>query len=75
MLTGRAIGCVRTNRISVIIARTVTQDEGTTRVRILLAEDDEMLADAIFRTLSQNAHRVDAVRDGQQADDALCAND
>jgi two-component system OmpR family response regulator len=44
-------------------------------VRILLAEDDEMLADAIFRTLSQNAHRVDAVRDGQQADDALSAND
>ena len=40
-------------------------------MRILLAEDDEMLADAIFRTLSQNAHRVDAVRDGQQADDAL----
>ena len=44
-------------------------------MRILLAEDDEMLADAIFRTLSQNAHRVDTVRNGQQADDALSAND
>ena len=44
-------------------------------MRILLAEDDEMLADAIFRTLSQNAHRVDAVRDGQQADDALSSGE
>ncbi len=44
-------------------------------MRILLAEDDEMLADAIYRTLSQNAHRVDTARDGQQADDALSANE
>lgn len=44
-------------------------------MRILVAEDDEMLADAIFRTLSQNAHRVDIVHDGQQADDELSVNE
>ena len=40
-------------------------------MRILLAEDDEMLADVIFRTLSQSAHLVDIARDGGAAVDAL----
>lgn len=40
-------------------------------MRILLAEDDEMLADAIFRTLSQSAHLVDIARDGGAAVHAL----
>lgn len=44
-------------------------------MRILVAEDDEMLADAVFRTLSQNAHRVDLVHDGQRADEELVANE
>lgn len=40
-------------------------------MRILLAEDDEMLADVIFRTLSQSAHLVDIARNGGAAVDAL----
>lgn len=44
-------------------------------MRILLAEDDEMLADAIFRTLSQSAHLVDIARDGGVAVHALLSAD
>jgi two-component system OmpR family response regulator len=40
-------------------------------MRILLAEDDELLADALFRALVQSAYAVDLVRDGEQADKAL----
>ena len=36
-------------------------------LRILVAEDDEMLADAIYRTLSQNAHLVEIAKDGGAA--------
>ena len=43
-------------------------------MRILLAEDDAMLADAISRALSQSAHAVDVARDGTQADAALAAD-
>jgi two-component system OmpR family response regulator len=43
-------------------------------VRILLAEDDAMLADAISRALSQSAHTVDVARDGAQADAALATD-
>ena len=44
-------------------------------MRILLAEDDGMLADAVSRALSQAAHVVDIAPDGSQADRALAAND
>jgi len=44
-------------------------------VRILLAEDDGMLADAVTRALSQSAHAVDVAYDGGQADQALASND
>jgi two-component system OmpR family response regulator len=44
-------------------------------VRILLAEDDAVLADAIARTLNQSAHTVDVVQSGTQADSALAANE
>jgi len=44
-------------------------------MRILLAEDDGMLADAVMRALSQSAHAVDVARDGGQADRALSSND
>ena len=44
-------------------------------MRILLVEDDAMLADAIARALSQSAHTVDVMRTGDQADNALVAND
>lgn len=43
-------------------------------MRILLAEDDTMLADAISRALSQSAHSVDIARDGRAADSALTDN-
>ena len=50
------------------------RERRATTVRILLAEDDAMLADAISRALSQSAHAVDVARDGTQADAALAAD-
>ncbi len=44
-------------------------------MRILLAEDDAMLADALTRALVQAAHAVDLARDGAEADRALRANE
>ena len=44
-------------------------------MRILLAEDDAMLADAVTRALVQAAHAVDLARDGAEADRALRANE
>ncbi|HXF65592.1 MAG TPA: response regulator transcription factor [Burkholderiales bacterium] len=40
-------------------------------MRILLVEDDAMLADAVARALAQSAHTVDVARDGEQADRML----
>lgn len=40
-------------------------------MRILLVEDDKILADALCRALVQSAYAVDVVGDGQQADNAL----
>jgi two-component system OmpR family response regulator len=40
-------------------------------VRILVVEDDAMLADAVARALSQAAHAVDIARSGEEADRAL----
>lgn len=40
-------------------------------MRILLVEDDKVLADALSRALVQSAHAVDVVDSGEQADDAL----
>jgi two-component system OmpR family response regulator len=40
-------------------------------VRILVVEDDAMLADAVARALSQSAHAVDLARTGEEADRAL----
>jgi two-component system OmpR family response regulator len=40
-------------------------------VRILLVEDDGMLADALSRALVQSAHAVDAATTAEQADSAL----
>jgi len=42
-------------------------------VRILLVEDDAMLADAVARALTQSAHAVDVARTGEDADSALVA--
>ena len=44
-------------------------------MRILLAEDDGMLADAVTRALVQAAHAVDLARDGAEADRALSVNE
>src|SRR5574341_1167332 len=40
-------------------------------MRILLVEDDKMLADALSRALVQSAHTVDIICTGEQADHAL----
>ena len=40
-------------------------------MRILVVEDDSMLADAVARALSQSAHAVDVARNGEEADRAL----
>ena len=40
-------------------------------MRILLVEDDKVLADALSRALVQSAYAVDVVGDGEQADNAL----
>ena len=40
-------------------------------MRILLVEDDVMLAEAIARALTQSAHTVDSARTGEEADHAL----
>ena len=44
-------------------------------MRILLVEDDALLADAIARSLSQSAHAVDIARSGEGADAALATGD
>jgi two-component system OmpR family response regulator len=44
-------------------------------VRILLVEDDRMLADAVARALRQLAHSVHKVESGRDADDALAASE
>lgn len=40
-------------------------------MRILLVEDDALLADAVARAFGQAAHAVDVVRNGESADRAL----
>ncbi|MEJ5990933.1 response regulator transcription factor [Ramlibacter sp. PS3R-8] len=40
-------------------------------MRILLVEDDKVLADALSRVLVQSAHAVDSVSTGEEADQAL----
>ena len=44
-------------------------------MRILLVEDDVMLAEAVTRALTQSAHAVDGARTGTEADRALATND
>ena len=44
-------------------------------MRILLVEDDTMLADAVTRALTQSAHVVDGARTGEDADRALATNE
>ena len=43
-------------------------------MRILLVEDDVMLAEAVTRALTQSAHVVDGARSGDAADTALATN-
>src|SRR5215207_4365552 len=40
-------------------------------MRILVVEDDKVLADALSRALVQSAHAVDSVSTGEEADHAL----
>jgi two-component system, OmpR family, response regulator len=43
-------------------------------MRILLVEDDKVLADALARALMQSAHAVDIVSNGNDADHSLALN-
>lgn len=43
-------------------------------MRILLVEDDVMLAEAVTRALTQSAHAVDNARSGDEADRALATS-
>ncbi len=40
-------------------------------MRILIAEDDSILADGLIRSLRQSAYAVDHVKNGVDADTAL----
>lgn len=44
-------------------------------MRILIAEDDSILADGLTRSLRNNGYAVDAVSDGMAADSALSAQE
>jgi two-component system OmpR family response regulator len=44
-------------------------------MRVLLAEDDHMLADAVARALRQSAHSVEVAHRGREADDALASGE
>ncbi len=44
-------------------------------MRILIAEDDAILADGLMRSLRQSGYAVDWVKNGLEADSALEAND
>jgi two-component system OmpR family response regulator len=43
-------------------------------MRIILVEDDSILADALSRALVQSAYAVDVVETGEEADRALAAD-
>src|SRR4030095_2043281 len=43
-------------------------------MRMLIAEDDAVLAEGVMRTLRQSGHAVDWVKNGADADCALAAN-
>ena len=44
---------------------------GEATMRILLAEDDSVLADGLTRSLRQSGYAIDCVKNGQDADTAL----
>jgi two-component system OmpR family response regulator len=44
-------------------------------MRILLAEDDSVLADGLTRSLRQSGYVIDCVANGQEADSALSGQD
>jgi two-component system OmpR family response regulator len=44
-------------------------------MRILLAEDDSVLADGLTRSLRQSGYVTDCVANGQEADSALSGQD
>ena len=44
-------------------------------MRILLAEDDSVLADGLTRSLRQSGYATDCVHNGQEADTALCTQE
>lgn len=44
-------------------------------MRILLAEDDSVLADGLTRSLRQSGYATDCVKNGQEADSALAAQE
>ncbi len=55
--------------------RTVVLFEGTTALRVLVVEDEQLLADAVATGLRREAMAVDVVYDGQAALDRVAVND
>ncbi len=51
--------------------RKVKRLEYSVLMRILLAEDDSVLADGLTRSLRQSGYAIDCVKNGQEADTAL----
>jgi two-component system OmpR family response regulator len=49
-------------------------DEETRAMRILIAEDDQVLADGLLRSLRQSGYAVDHVANGNEADAALATS-
>jgi two-component system, OmpR family, response regulator len=52
----------------------IIKNQRETKMRILIAEDDQVLADGLLRTLRSSGAAVDHVPDGSQADAALMTN-
>lgn len=48
---------------------------GNRRVRLLLIEDDEMIAEPVVRTMRRDGHATDWARDGRQAELSLALHD
>jgi DNA-binding response OmpR family regulator len=55
--------------------RTAVLFEGTTALRVLVVEDEQLLADAVATGLRREAMAVDVVYDGQAALDRVAVND
>ena len=68
-ITLALLGEMKHNRLRIIFFVLVTP------MRILLAEDDSVLADGLTRSLRQAGYATDCVKNGQEADSVLSTQD